>query len=312
MNIRQEMMCSVGILLCGILFPYIMTLLLMRDGATFVQAVDSGYYITFGDTESMDAEDYLIGALAAQMPAAWEEEALKAQAILLRTKLYSAMNGTTTLASESTGMEYWSVSQMNTVWGSEIFSSNYKKLYRVLEQTRGLVLMYEGSLAQGLYHYASCGVTREDISGNYPYLKSVDSEWDLEAEGYLQIQLFTEEEFAQCINQIDEQRQVSAQGIRESIQMISQDSSGYILRLQIGGCEFQGVEVANALALSSTCITFQSYEARLRVIAKGVGHGYGMSQWGANKLAQKGKTAQDILLYYFPNTLVQTLDSSTI
>lgn len=304
MNVRQEIVCSVGILLCGILFPYIITLLFSGSTTGKLQTVDSGYTITFGESGSMDAEDYLIGALAAQMPAAWEEEALKAQAILLRTKLYRAMNGTNTLASENTGMEYWDVSQMNAVWGNDVFASNYKKLYGVLEQTRGQVLLYEGELAQVLYHYASSGMTRTDSGGTYPYFQAVESEWDLEADGYLQIQLFTETEFAERINQIDAQRQVSAQGIRESIQIINQDSSGYIVRMQIGSYAFQGVEVANALSLSSTCMIFQSYETQIRVVAKGVGHGYGMSQWGANSMAQKGESARDILLYYFPGTNV--------
>lgn len=300
---KQEIGFCVGVLLCGILFPYIVTLIFSGDGAVATtQLSDSGYTVTFDEENQLDAEEYLVGVLATQMPAAWELEALKAQAVLLRTKLYKTMGDSRSISVGDTGMDYWTPAQMSQVWGNEQFAENYRKLQQAFLQTAGEILCFQGEPIEALYHYASGGITRADSSGNYPYLQSVSSEADLEADGYFQIRIFSQAEFAALINQIDENREVSSENIRDSIQVVSQDESGYLRQVQIGGCQYTGVEIANALSMSSSCISFQNYEEGLRVIGKGIGHGYGMSQWGAKKMAENASSYQDILLYYFPET----------
>lgn len=300
---RQEIGFWVGILLCGILFPYIVTLFFSGGGnGVTTQLSDSGYTVAFDEENQLDAEEYLIGVLATQMPAAWEVEALKAQAVLLRTELYKKMGDSKTISVNETGMDYWTPAQMSQVWGNEQFAENYRKLQQAFLQTAGEILCFQGEPIEALYHYASGGTTRADSSGNYPYLQSVSSEADLEADGYFQIRIYSQAEFAGLINQIDETREVSSENIRDSIQVVSQDESGYLTQVQIGGCLYTGVEIANALSMSSCCISFQDYEDGLRVIGKGIGHGYGMSQWGAKKMAENGSDYQDILLYYFSGT----------
>ncbi|MGN0298849.1 MAG: SpoIID/LytB domain-containing protein [Lachnospiraceae bacterium] len=301
MKLRQEIVFWMGVLLCGILFSYIVTLV-FSDQAEYISAdIDSGYQVELEDGQVVDAEEFLLGALAATMPAAWELEVLKAQAVLLRTKLIKSMNGTNMVKEEETGLTVWTPVQMSQVWGNEQFSTYYKKLQQALQETRGEVLCYGDELVESLYHYASCGITRSDESGYYPYFQSVSSEADLEAEGYLKILVFSESELADLINRIDENRKVSSEGILSSIQIIQSDGSGYVIQMQIGSCLYTGLEVANALSLSSCCMSFQAYEDKIRVVGKGIGHGYGMSQWGAKKMAGKGSNYQDILLYYYSN-----------
>lgn len=151
---------------------------------------------------------------------------------------------------------------------------------------------------------ATAGRTRAGDEG-HPYLQPVDCPKDVEADGYLQMLTFTRDEFAGKISGIPDSssgaRPVEPGQIPDSVQIVSRDDGGYVTALQIGGHDFTGEEVQYALGLQSSCFTLEPYEDGMRAVAKGIGHGYGLSQAGANARAREGWKAEEILTYFYKN-----------
>lgn len=306
---RKKMGLAVCILVAGLLIPYLITMITMKEESIPVsQVVKSGKTVTLKSSgNKVDAEEYLIGLVAAAIPADYEVETLKAQAIMERTYLYKAMEGKNDIDEEELSRSTWNIKEMEERWGRERFQEYYNKIGKAVAETKGMVLTYEGTCIDALYHRVSVGKTRTDVNGLCPYLVSRDSQWDLEADGYLQTRVLTEDEFAAAINSIDPDMQVNPEGILSTVQIITSDENGYITLMQIGGYQFLAVNVAEALNVYSTCMEIEEYEGKIRVSAKGIGQGYGVSQYGANCMAKEGKGAEEILSYYYENIVITTV-----
>lgn len=250
------------------------------------------------ESETICVEDYVVRLVAAQIPVQYHIEALKAQAVIARTYLYQAIGENKTIKEADLTEQGWTEQKMKQEW-NEQFWENLQKIQQAVNETADQVITWNGSLIQLLYHRVSSGTTRTDESGICPYLKSKESPYDIKAEGYLQMKIMTQDEFSQILQTAYPDRAITSNNILATLQILSKDSSGYIEKMQIGGCEFQGLEVANALQMTSCCMSFEEYDGKLRVISRGIGNGYGMSQWGASKMGEEGKTWQEILQYYY-------------
>lgn len=265
----------------------------------------SGYY--------MDVEAYLPGVLARQMPADYEQEALRAQAIAARTYIYKQMGHLTEeepsgeIPESALDMDYLETAQMKAMWETAQFPAIYEKLESAVQSTSGMVMTYEGQYIDAMFCRASAGKTRAG-DYNHPYLQPVDCPGDVEAEGFLQLQSWTPEEFTQMINDIpsagDGDRRISADQAPSAIQIAARDSSGYVTQVQIGGFLYTGEEIQYALGLQSSCFVLEPYEDGVRAVVKGVGHGFGMSQTAANARAKEGWKAEDILPCFYQNAVL--------
>ena len=254
----------------------------------------------------LDAEDYLIGVMAAQIPPEYGVEALKAQAIIDRTYLYRILDGRTEVMEEELDLDYMDWNHMIQEWGQLMAAEYYQKFQEAVTSTAMTVIKYEGEWIEPLFHKVSAGKTRDGDTKLFPYLVGMTSPRDVEAENYLQIVTLTEAEFAEKINEIPDHAKVAAAGIFETVQVIKKDGAGYIERIQIGGNTYSGEEVQYALGLGSACFSIRREEGMkteetIRIVTKGVGHGYGLSQYGAKVLADEGWKAEDILNYYYQN-----------
>ncbi len=300
---------AAGAIVGTLMIPYLVTLFFW-DYADVLSQEEfySGRNVVLSQTgESIDAEEYLVLALAAQMPASWPEEALRAQAIAARTILYGKMGEEQTIREDALALDVYDAGQMEQVWGKSQMEESYRRIRQAVGSTAGLVVLWEGQPIEALYHYASCGVTRADTSGRYPYLQAVDSPWDLEAPGYLQTAVLTQEEFLQKVRHLEGGEQIASENIAATIQIAQKDAGGYVEQIVIGGRSFYGSKVAEVLGVASSCFTLEASEEGIRVTALGIGHGYGMSQWGASSMAKEQKTAEEILAYYYPGCSVGTL-----
>ena len=112
------------------------------------------------------------------------------------------------------------------------------------------------------------------------------------------------EKFAEAVNAVDGARQVSAEEIAGKIQIINRADGAYVTAVQVDQQIFSGEEMAAALQLNSTAFSFEADSERVRVICTGIGHGWGLSQTGAARMAEEGKSRQEILGYYYPGTEV--------
>ena len=290
-------------LLIMIMIPYVSTLAWTGQ----LEGVRKrGEKVTIVERENKNipiaVEEYLVHVLAAQIPAVFEPETLKAQAILARTYIYGLMEHRAEIYEEELDMDALSYEQMKALWGETDFASMFSKLQNAVRETEGLYILYDGSIIEPLFCYASAGKTRS-FGESFPYLEQVESPGDLYAENYRSLPVFETKEFVQKINEIPGAVAVSEMELErgEGIQIVERDSSGYVKQVQIGQKTYTGEEVQYALGLTSACYSFERLDGKIRVICKGIGHGYGFAQYGANEMAKAGRTYEELLKYYFQN-----------
>lgn len=269
------------------LLPYVITVFINGNGITAGQSGTSPYVTVKRDKEEqkLPLDEYGTGVLAKEIEADSDEETLKAQAILIRTSIYKTIQEKGSSAVLTKG--YWTRSQMETNWGKEAYGENYKRLRSAWDETEGKVLMYNGSLALTPYHKLSNGKTRaaEEVfgAGSYPYLKLKDCPLDIEAKDAMTTSLI--------------------QGT--DMEVTKTDSAGYVTEVRCGTETVGGEEFRDTYHLASACFVLQNYEGQIRVTAKGIGHGLGMSQYTAEKMAEEGKTFEEILNYFFEGTTIE-------
>lgn len=249
-----------------------------------------------------DVEGYLTGILAKQIPLDYQREAIKAQAVIARTSL--------TLALETEGQKLpdsMSREEMLELWGQEGFEKNYQLLEEAAKATKGEILLYDGKPIQPAFHAVSAGKTRNAKEAlqreDEPYLAGADSEMDIPSPDFLKVVFLEQKEFADKIKELCPE--VSGENILEAVTVPKRDSADYAVQVNIGEKTVTGEEFRNCLNLNSACFYLKEVENQIRIVTKGLGHGLGLSQYGANELAKEGKTYQEILQYYYKDISIE-------
>lgn len=286
----------------------------------------------------MSLEDYLPGVIACQIDPDYQMEALKCQAVIARTYICRLMEGRMEIHEEELDLDYLGAIDQDIFVNPKKRERILERLERceqAVQETRGLVMREreggEGQENTGgryilpLFHSMSAGRTRGG-EADFPYLQAVESSWDTERADFLNVTDWSMKEFAAGISQITDGGQVSADQLPGQIQIVKKDASGYVEQIKIGARTYSGEEVQYALGLPSACYRLevvkcgergsdQTLEAdsaengllsggigqKIRVIARGSGHGYGLSQAGADSMAAEGWRCEDILNYYYKN-----------
>lgn len=176
---------------------------------------------------------------------------------------------------------------------------------RAVKLTRGQVMVYQGTVCRGVFHRVSSGSTRDGMEvlqkTEMTFLKSVDSSQDIRSQDYLHGHYFTEESLRQRLVEVFPTIQLTEEPLMEQIMAEKRDSQEYVLEIRVGDQTVTGEEFRQRLELSSSNFIIQNLEGKIRFLCKGLGHGLGLSQFGANELAKQGKTYQQILFTYFPD-----------
>lgn len=224
-------------ILISFLFPYIITLTVSGTAAAeqSKEAGQSGRKIYLDREEGgyVDLEDYLPGVIARQIPADYEPEVLKAQAILARTYIRKQMGDGKEIAESALDLDFLEEEQLKALWGTDRFVEYYKKMESAAEDTAGMVIAWNGELIDPLFCRASAGKTRSGDS-YHPYLASADSARDVEADGYLQVVTWSKEEFARLLSALPEGEAITADMVPGCVQVVSRDGAGYVEEIQIG------------------------------------------------------------------------------
>lgn len=261
----------------------------------------------------MNLEEYLKGVVAAEMPAEFDLEALKAQAVAART--YAARNmrmyggpGSTPHpeADISTdpkeGQAWLGEEALKNKWGTFNYSRYWAKISRAVEETRGIVLIYNGEIINALFHSTSGGQTEDpgEVWGQkIPYLKSVACPWDQNSPRYKGQKEFTISELEGILGADAGVVTAVKNGQTDLAQVVEKTPSGRIKKVRIGSKVFEGPTVREKLGLYSTNFSWTVEGEKVRFDTIGYGHGVGMSQYGANGLAKEGKIYQEILQYFY-------------
>lgn len=263
-----------------------------------------------GEVQHVPRRDYILGAVAAEMPIDWPDEALKAQAIAAHSyALYcrdhpSSENGAWLSADPARRQGYLTDTVLRSYWGTN-YESNYAYLSALVDSVLTQVLCYDGSAAGTSYFAISNGRTEasENVWGTpLPYLVAVDSETDRAADNY---------EVTISLTAAQVQSGLSGLGLAPDLNQPEfwfgepeRTLSGYVSALSVCGQRVTGTALRRALGLRSTDFTLTYADGSFRITTRGYGHGVGLSQWGAKAMAEQGSSCADILAHYFPGTIL--------
>ena len=250
-------------------------------------------YRSNGSVITMELEQYLIGVVSAEMPASFNIEALKAQAVLARTYALKSIESGKVLTDTVSTQRYMDDNELKAYWGND-FNTYYNKVKSAIDSTSNLVLKYNNNYIEALYHSTSNGKTEDAVyvwGNSVPYLKSVDSSYDLSATSYLRTE---QKDLTNVLNIL---------GIdwndNSNLEIISRNESGRITKLRFGDKTYTGVEFRNLLGLRSADFDLETKDGMLVITTRGYGHGVGMSQYGANGMAKAGYNYEQILNHYY-------------
>lgn len=305
---RKKLLCAVVLyILVAVLFlPLLVTLLC---GGFRREAPQSAELYGVEDLAPLpsELEEYVAGVVAAEMPASFPEEALKAQAVAARTyevrQMRAAGSGSVLY---DVGQAYADEAAQKEKWG-ENYGAYAAKIRRAVRETAGEIMVYDGEPILAAFHAQSGGKTEnaENIwDSPLPYLKSVDSAVDKAAPGYETEVFFPAGEILKRLEALGTPVQ-TAENL--SIEILSRTDAGYVSEAEAGGLRLTGRQLREALGLRSANFTVEKQEGGFAFRTYGYGHGAGMSQYGASFLAEKGLDYHEILNHYYTNVNFERL-----
>lgn len=261
-----------------------------------------------GTVENIPLNEYLQGVVAAEMPALFPDEALKAQAVAARTytmkKIAAAPaaehGGAAVCNDPSHCKAYEPIASFASGWNTA--TEEYtEKISRAVSETDGEILLYNGEPITAVFHSTSAGKTEnaEDVWGNaVPYLVSVQSAGEDESPRYEEEKLLTPDEFKTKFS--EKYKNASFDVNPENwITNISRSGAGGVKKLTVAGVEVKGSDMRSIFGLNSTNFTVSYTDGTIKIKTRGYGHGVGMSQYGARAMALDGKSYDEILKSYY-------------
>lgn len=258
----------------------------------------------------MKIGEYLKGVVAAEMPADFEIEALKAQAVAARSYMLAREENYKKNGAPEEHKGAYSCTDFNhckawisetdrkAAWEADKRESNWKKICDAVDSTKGVVMTYNGQYVNAVFHSTSSGKTERSADvwgGDVAYLQSVDSPGDSYSPKYNSNVTLSIDEFKQKaagkIENLDWGKGIVGEIVRSD--------AGGIKTIIIGGVEVKGTLMRTTFDLRSTNVEIEVTDTEVKMNVKGYGHGVGMSQYGANYLATQGKNYEEILKTYY-------------
>ena len=269
------------------------------------------YDVNTQRTLKLDTEEYILGVVCAEMPAEFNEEALKAQAVAARTyTLYNINNKEHEkgdICSDYAHCQaYASFDELKNKWGKN-YDKYLKKVKNCVDDTKGLYISFNGEAINAVFHACSNGQTENasDVWGkDVAYLKSVESPGDLLKNNYINESLFDK---ATLIQLLENQENIKLDYTKAPVGNIIHTEGVNVKSIDIYGVTFKGTDLRKLLTLNSSAfdISFENDVFTFKVY--GNGHGVGMSQYGANAMGKDGKDFKEILGHYYPDTSILSI-----
>lgn len=309
---KQKVCTLVILLLIILLIPCGITYLLSGKGSKSNGTRNNSIRISVeenGVDKEYSLDTYIMMAMAADIPATYELETLKAQATVIRTYVYvvAKKKKTNSLTAEDIGLQYKALDVSKASWGEKNAEAYEKKFLKAIEDTDKMVITYNDDLIIPLFHPVSIGMTRSSeqaIGEDIAYLVSVESKGDVQSTDYMKISSIPKETVLEQLKNTYPDCNLSEDSLIDNIIIDKRDEDGYIKTIQIGEEVITGDEFASLFGLNSTNFYIETFEDSIRFICKGKGHGLGLSQYGANFKALQGYKYDEILEYYFTQTQV--------
>ena len=259
-----------------------------------------------GTTQVMDLEEYLVGVVMGEMPASFEMEALKAQAVVARTYTLKCAGAGVKHGENTMCTDFSCCQAYVSPDGYGGSAEDYEKISQAVADTAGQVLTYNGNLIEATYFSCSGGVTEDAVAvwgTDYPYLRSVESPGEESATYYTDEVFFTAEEFQDRLG-----RELSGSP-GSWLGYTTYTAGDGVNTMRIGGVDYKGTEVRSLLGLRSTAFTMRAENGGITVATKGYGHRVGMSQYGADAMALRGCDYEEILTHYYQGTTLTVYEN---
>ena len=269
------------------------------------------------EIEEVGLDEYLYGVVSAEMPVSFEEEALKAQAVVARTyTIYKIVNNdgkhdNADICDDSGCCQAW-ISKENRMknWKEEEKDENWSKIVNAVNETQGKFITYEGKPINAFFHSNSGGETETPINvwggSGYPYLQSVSTSGEDSYSQYSSEAEFTKKEFEKKIKENHSDFKIDYKQ-KDCIKIKEYTEGNRVKTINIGNLELSGVEVRNIFGLKSANfkVTLDGDKIKFEVI--GYGHGVGMSQTGADSMAKEGKNFEDIIHHFYTGVEIENM-----
>lgn len=258
----------------------------------------------------MDMRDYIIGVVAAEVPASYETEAIKAQALVAATyaeyrKMHPDRSIDADISDDSSKHQgYMTDEDMREKWG-DAYDSYRAKIEDAVDFVMGSVILYNDEPIMAAYHAISGGKTEsaENIWGeDIPYLQSADSEWDIYSSRFTSEVRLTSDEVKNIMKAYEKADFDSPE--EEWIEIKEKTENGTVIEAIICGTALTGIETRELFALRSPVFDVTYEYGEFIFTVSGYGHGVGMSQNGANCMAKEGKTAEEIIKHYYKGVTI--------
>lgn len=261
--------------------------------------------------EEISLFEYVCGSVAAEMPLAYNEEAIKAQAVACYTNALrqkNTGNGEKGDISDDTTVHqgYIDEEQRKEKWGAD-FEKYEKKLQNAVKDVEGEAIYYKGELCVAAFCAISNGKTENAKSlwgASVPYLVSVDSEGDKLSPAYASTVSFSKDEFLKAAETAGANRK-QINDLTKALEITKKSDTGAVLTVKMGGKEFTGEEIRKIFSLRSPTFSVKATENTVTFSVSGYGHGIGMSQYGANYYAEKGYDYKEILEHYYTDVEIK-------
>lgn len=271
----------------------------------FNMKTDSKIMINLSNNKKIELEEYIVGVVAAEMPASFDIEALKAQAIASRTfainKIYNNKNYI--FKTNTNDQAYITILEMKEKWKSD-FEKYYNKIFEAVFETKNKIIVYQNKPIKAYYFAMSNGQTENAITvfnETEPYLVSVNSDLETSLNNLVKLKTFSKEEFCTQLNLNN--------CVTINISKILRSNTNRVEEIIINEHKFLGTKFRKMLQLRSTDFEISIIEDKIHITTKGYGHGVGMSQYGANLLASQGLNYEEIIKHYYQNTKINSINS---
>lgn len=271
------------------------------------------------EVEELNIDEYLYGVVSSEMPASFETEALKAQAVVARTyTIYQIINNASKhenadMCDDFGCCQAWiSKEERMEKWDEKEAENYWNKIVEAVNSTQGKIITYNEQPINAFFHANSGGITESSLniwSGiDYPYLKSVETSGE---EAYTQYASEVVLSHQELLSKIQAQYDDCEINFAEQncIQILEYTSSGRVKTIKFGNKEIAGTEARTLLGLKSTNFTFAKTNENVTFTVTGYGHGVGMSQTGADALAQKGSNYEEIIKHFYAEVEIKEVKS---
>lgn len=270
------------------------------------------YRMSKQEIEKFPLERYVVGVVAAEMPADFELEALKAQALAARTYIVKQMMSEAklgvpegaTVTDTVNHQVFRNEEDLKKDWKSD-YDWKLKKVQEAVIATKGQILTYEGSPIYTTFFSTSNGYTEnseEYWSDSYPYLRSVESPWDIKESPKFNNQV------VMSIAEFEQKLGVKVSGKQTIGEIIETTSGKRVAKVDFNGKTLTGKDIREKLELKSSDFSWLKKGDHIVINTKGYGHGVGMSQYGANGMAKEGKNYEQIVKYYYKGVTISPAD----